>query len=234
VGDNGTGDEFTESTEVIANITVHAGWTADPCGGLSSLTDSRDSKIYSIVSIGEQCWMQQNLNVGVRVAGTSNQGTSCSSIEKYCYDNNESNCTTYGGFYQWDQAMCGGTTPGATGICPAGWHIPTDEEFTTLERAVCTSGTCESDFPYVSVITTAWRGTNEGTTLKSGSGFNGLISGLRYTDGSFMFSGSYAGWWSSTLYSGLAWERWLYSGWTTIWRGTNDNTYGLSIRCLKN
>ena len=55
---------------------------ATACGS-TTFTDSRDGKTYSTVSIGDQCWMAQNLNVGTLTAGTNNQGTSCSSIQKY-------------------------------------------------------------------------------------------------------------------------------------------------------
>ena len=103
------------------------------CG--DALVDSRDSKSYSTVLIGSQCWMRENLNVGTKITSCTNgyagvcttggdtvqdQGTSCSSIQKYCYSDNEANCTTYGGLYQWNQAMCGSTTEGAQGICPTG------------------------------------------------------------------------------------------------------------------
>ena len=54
----------------------------------------------------------------------------------------------YPTLYQWNEAMQYSSTPGAQGICPAGWHIPTHDQFTTLERSVCTSGSCATDFPY--------------------------------------------------------------------------------------
>jgi hypothetical protein len=66
---------------------------------------------YSIVEIDSQIWMAENLNVGARINGLVNQ-TNNSIIEKYCADNNESNCAVYGGIYQWDEAMQYSTTPG--------------------------------------------------------------------------------------------------------------------------
>ncbi len=79
-------------------------------------------------------------------------------IEKYCYDDNTSNCDTYGGLYQWEEMMQYVTTPGAQGICPDGWHLPTDEEFKTMEMALGMSQS-EAD-------NTGWRGTDEGSKLK--------------------------------------------------------------------
>lgn len=170
---------------------VSATWT---CG--QTLTDTRDSKTYATVSIGTQCWMAANLNVGARTDGVNTQGTDCLSaneIEKYCYLDDEASCTTYGGLYQWDQTMCGSascngtgssqpacTTP-VKGICPTGWHIPSHYEWTQLERAVCTSGSCTTDFPY-DTTTSGARGTNEGTTLKTNDAthFSGLFSGFHF------------------------------------------------------
>ena len=238
-------DTFTDTSKVYqtSNITVDTVnqtvslstviWT---CG--DNFTDSRDSKTYSTVLIGSQCWMAENINVGTLTAGAGNQGTDCSSasaIDKYCYSDNESNCTTYGGLYQWDQAMCGGTTAGGQGICPLGWHMPTHDEFTTLERAVCASGTCATDFPY-DTSTTGWRGTNEGTKLKSGgdSGFAGLLAGSREASGSFNYLSSYGYFWSSVQSGSNAWRRSLGSGYATVNRDAISKAYGFSVRCLKN
>lgn len=175
-----------------------------------------------------------------------NQGTSCaaadgSDIQKYCYNDTLSNCNrsvsgnTDGGLYQWNQAMCGSTTPGAQGICPSGWHIPTHDELTTLERAVCASGTCATDFPYEQG-TTGYRGTNEGTKLKYGgaSGFNVLLAGYRNTVGSFNFLTSYAYVWSSLPSGSIAWNRYLNSGNATVRRSATSKSNGFSVRCLKN
>ena len=162
----------------LLSPTLGYAWT---CG--DALVDERDAQSYGTVLIGDQCWMAKNLNVGTMTGGTVNQ-TDNGTIEKYCYANNPANCETYGGLYQWNEAMQYSTTPAAQGICAMGWHIPTHDEFTTLERAVCTSGTCETDFPY-DTTTAGFRGTNEGTVLKVGgnSGFEGLLSGRRLDGG---------------------------------------------------
>ncbi|MEI7813122.1 MAG: FISUMP domain-containing protein, partial [Ignavibacteria bacterium] len=97
--------------------------------GTSTVTYS--GKTYHTVQIGSQCWLKENLDVGTMVNGSRNQINN-GTTEKYCYDDKPSNCATYGGLYQWDEAMAYSTTPGSKGICPTGWHIPTDAEYQTL------------------------------------------------------------------------------------------------------
>jgi hypothetical protein len=105
--------------------------TGQPCPGMPYFTDTRDGKVYTTVYIGTQCWMKQNLNIGTRIAGAGNQ-TNNGTIEKYCYDDNESNCDYYGGLYQWNEMMQYTTTQGVKGICPKGWHLPTNNEWNVL------------------------------------------------------------------------------------------------------
>jgi uncharacterized protein (TIGR02145 family) len=183
--------------------------------------------------------MKQNMRVGSCINGAASQ-TDNSIIEKYCYDDTSSNCTSNhpnqpdGGLYQWNEAMQYSTTPGARGICPAGWHIPTHDQWTTLERAVCTSGSCATDFPY-DTSTFGFRGTNEGTKLKADgtSGFEGNLAG-NGSGGSFSFRGSYGYFWSSVGSGSFAWRRYLSSGNAQVYRGQNGQSNGYSVRCLQN
>lgn len=189
-------------------------------------------KPYTTVLIGSQCWMAQHLNVGTMIAGVSNQ-TNNAIIEKYCYDNIELNCISDGGLYQWDEAMQYQATAGAQGICPADWHIPTDNEWMTLEenQGMC-SGTgsgCSGD--------TGQRGTDEGAKLKVGgsSGFGAILAGRRDPGGgSFSTRGTSANLWSSVGSSSFsAWSRKLNSGFATVYRGNDSKVSGYSVRCLK-
>jgi uncharacterized protein (TIGR02145 family)/prepilin-type N-terminal cleavage/methylation domain-containing protein len=200
-------------------------WT---CG--DSLIDTRDDQSYATVLIGSQCWMQENLNVGTMISGPSGQ-TDNDTLEKYCYSNSESNCTTHGGLYQWDEAMQYVTTAGAQGICPTGWHIPTDTEYKTLVEGQAASG-CES---YIS-----WQCSPAGSRLSSytlngdnTSGFSALLAGYRGTDGSFNDLGSQTYLWSSLESGTSAWFRNLYSGFATVYRHTRGKAVGFSVRCLK-
>ncbi|MEK7520136.1 MAG: FISUMP domain-containing protein, partial [Patescibacteria group bacterium] len=135
---------------------------------------------YAAVAIGSQCWMAENLNRGTMIAGTGNQ-TNNSTVEKYCYKDSSpyydtANCDAYGGMYQWSEAMNYSTTEGAQGICPTGWHIPTDSEQYALENYLKDTGqTC------VASRTGAWDCDTAGAKLKSGgsSGFNAPWGGYR-------------------------------------------------------
>jgi uncharacterized protein (TIGR02145 family) len=148
------------------------------CG--SPVTDTRDGQVYDTVLIGDQCWMKRNMNVGTRIDSPtppSNNPT----IEKYCFDDLDANCTTPhpnqpdGGMYSWNEAMQYSTTEGVQGVCPAGWHIPTDTEWHTLESHL-------TDLPNLcnpnrSIVGGAYDCANAGTKLKPGgiSGFEGNL-----------------------------------------------------------
>ncbi|NCD06114.1 MAG: hypothetical protein EOL97_08350 [Spirochaetia bacterium] len=92
-----------------------------------------DGVTYGTMFVGDQCWLDKNLNVGTMLASASTEpNTSDDVIEKWCYDNSSANCDAEGGLYNWNEAMRGSTTEGAQGICPDGWHIPTDTEWNSI------------------------------------------------------------------------------------------------------
>src|SRR4030042_3367115 len=93
-----------------------------------SIVDIRDGQVYKVVKIENQWWMQENLNTGILI-DNSKDAADNSVIEKYCYNNDNNNCSVYGGLYQWNEMMgysnSDNGNPGITqGICPAGWHLP--------------------------------------------------------------------------------------------------------------
>ena len=162
-------------------------------------------------------------------------------IEKYCNKNNTDSCTIYGGLYQWEEMMQYTTQQGVRGICPPGWHLPTDEEWKVLEGAVDSQyriGDPEWDDYY-------YRGFDAGTNLISISGwyyegngtdlfgFSGLPGGYRDNYSYFNDVGNYGDWWASKEDSGLnAWHRYL-SG-RSVYRYTNGiKEFGYSVRCLR-
>ena len=118
------------------------------CGEDGTFTDSRDGRIYKCVKIGDQVWMAENLDFGEIVRSTANQvKASAAHAQKYCYGDDSTNCAKYGGLYQWHTAMglCAGyVSMDASsridaphrGICPAGWHVPTQDEWETLVEFV--------------------------------------------------------------------------------------------------
>jgi uncharacterized protein (TIGR02145 family) len=218
--------------------------TGQPCPGIPYFTDARDGKVYATLQLGTQCWMKQNLNIGTRIAGAGNQ-TNNGTIEKYCYNNTESNCDYYGGLYQWNEMMQYTTTAGVKGICPTGWHIPTDAEWTTLTTYVSSQPAyqCNSNSTYIAkalAATTNWN-TYTGTctignnlAANNATGFTALPAGYRNSDGSFSTLGNYAVLWSSTEFNGsYAWYRNLNYGYSFVVRNDYGKVFGFSVRCVK-
>jgi uncharacterized protein (TIGR02145 family) len=180
---------------------------------------------YGTVPIGDQCWLDRNLNVGTMVTGVTNQ-TNNATTEMYCYNNDPVNCGVYGGLYQWDEAMQYVATPGAQGICPAGWHIPTFSEFQTLSATVGGNG---------NALKEGGVGAGDGIGTNT-SGFSALLAGFRRNDGGFLGLGDYgANFWSSTEYDATyAYGLSLY-----VVNGNidlyfyNTKANGFSVRCLE-
>lgn len=183
---------------------------------------------YHTVLIGTQCWLKENLNVGIMIPGSQNASDN-GVIEKYCYDNDTANCTTYGGLYQWYEAMQYTTTPGAQGICPPGWHIPTYAEFQTLSTTVGGDG---------NALKAVGQGTGGGEGTNT-SGFFALLAGTRISSGNFDYLGYYSYFWSSTESSAppfgcCAVHLYLNGNDSGINHYPNFKGHGLSVRCLKN
>jgi len=218
----GTVQIITATPSTLYNFKSWSGSTG--CSGVASHTITMDANKSCTASfildanwlaIGSQIWSKYNSNAGTMIAFVTNQ-TNNAILEKYCYSNTESNCTTYGGLYQWNEAMQYVTTERAQGICPAGSHIPTDAEWTTLET-------------YLGLATA-------GTQLKSGgtSGLNIPLGGLRTPDG---YSGAWsfnASLWSSSESGVNAWAPVLTSGYESVYRYSDPKTYGYSVRCMGN
>jgi uncharacterized protein (TIGR02145 family) len=177
------------------------------------------------VKLGSQCWLNENLNVGTMVTGVTNQ-TNNGILEKYCYADNLVNCGAYGGLYQWDEAMQYTTTPGTQGICPVGWHIPTDAELVTLYLAASGDG---------NALKKGGQGTGGGAGTNT-SGFSALLAGNRHAgDGIFYSLGANTVFWSSVegdvtvalilnLFNSISY---IDLSWTP------NKTYGFSVRCLE-
>ncbi len=215
---NSTATMLTQTTNVC---------TVACAGGANTITDSRDNKVYKIVQIGTQCWMAQNLDFGTYAIAIV-QILPQSLSTKYCYNNNQTNCSTYGGLYEWDVMMngsvgCNGTgtsQPGCSipvkGICPTGWHVPSHYEWTLLEKNV---GSNPGAFPYDEIVPSfSYLGTDEGNNLRTTTGWtigtcatppggpcigtnSSGFSALAAGDvlwGSFFMIGTDAMWWTST------------------------------------
>jgi uncharacterized protein (TIGR02145 family) len=208
------------------------------CG--TRLTDLRDNKTYLTVQIGTQCWFAENLNVGTKINGASDQ-TDNSILEKYCYGDDELSCNLYGGLYQWDEMMQYSTIEMSRGVCPTGWHLPSDNEWKTLEISLGMDPTAAS--------TTGWRGTTEGGKLKAAgttywdtpntgatnsSLFTALPSGNRNSGGTFDGRRAMTDFWTSTLIIDTqCWYRYLDSSHSQIYRIDGNRKFGTPVRCVK-
>jgi uncharacterized protein (TIGR02145 family) len=192
------------------------------------VTDDRDGQVYRTIQIGTQCWMSQNLNIGVRINGSGNQ-TNNSIIEKYCQGNDENNCNTYGGLYQWDEAMQYSSSLGMKGICLSSWHLPMDEEWALLTTYL--GGLNVAGGKMKEIGFTHWASPNTGAT--NSSGFTALPGGYRGLTGNFGQFTKYALFWSSSLFDSYnAWDRALSFDNESV-SPDYGNTYGFSIRCVK-
>ena len=199
------------------------------CGDM--LIDTRDGNTYQTVLIGSQCWMAENLNLGDMIIHTNNQ-TNNGQYEKYCPGDSLSNCDTYGGLYQWNETMQYSSASNR-GICPNGWHVPSDSEWKELEMALGMSQT-QADLD-------GFRGTDQATQLVLGgtSGFNVLYAGARGgLNISLSGTGDHNLIWSSTIApNGKPQKRGFYDFEGRVFRGSGSCTcaydYGYSVRCIQ-
>ena len=155
------------------------------------------------VTIGGSTWMAENLN-----RATANSK---------CYDNDASNCAKYGRLYTWAAAKS---------ACPAGWHLPSDAEWTALTDAVGGESTAGTKLK----ATSGWNNDGNGTDQY---GFSALPGGYGSSDGSFLNASNYGYWWSATEdYANNAWYRYMFDYLESVGRNYSDKTYLLSVRCV--
>jgi uncharacterized protein (TIGR02145 family) len=210
-------------------------------------TVSYAGKNYQTVQIGTQCWLKQNLNVGTMLGSAATLPSNNSVIEKWCYNNDPALCTAEGGLYTWAEAnglpaSCNTSNCSVPvenqGICPTGWHIPTDQEYMVMEEYL---GMCSGTATGCSGAT-GNRGTDQGAKLSlytvngtNSSGFSALPAGYRQDNGTFGWRGTISTFWPSTeAVAGNSWRRYLYASRDQITRYSQTKILGLSIRCLKN
>lgn len=188
---------------------------------LSDVLTDIDENTYLIVRIGEQTWMKENLKVTHNPLGES--------IVSYAYTDDISNVDTYGRLYTWEVTMDSSTAEKSQGICPCGWHVPSDNEFKVLEVHL---GMTLADADLVNT----WRGTGIGTSLKAGgsSGYNALLCGRRSSAGQYSLLNLYEYEWTSSEYGNNAWRRCLDLNSDLVGRwNTFPKNYAFSVRCIK-
>lgn len=185
-----------------------------------SFVDGRDNKVYNYVTIGSQTWMAQNLNYEVPFS--------------YCYEDKVKNCDAYGRLYSWAAAMgrkdaecgasviCGVTTYPYRGVCPSGWHLPTNAEWELLLATVGNSG----DFLKSK---TTWTANGVGS---DNYGFSALPAGHRSASTYFEMLGSYTSFWTSSEFDKSDAHRWYFRN-TTFADGNASKVEANSVRCIK-
>jgi uncharacterized protein (TIGR02145 family) len=210
-----------------------------PCIGTPTV--NYEGQIYNTVQVFSQCWLKENLNVGTMILGDSNMIDN-GIVEKYCYDNQLDSCVKNGGLYQWNEMMQYTTQQGTQGICPPGWHLPTDEEWKVLEGSVDSQygignntwddgGYRGYDAGTNLKTTSGWHGNGNGTDL---FGFSGLPCGRRDFNGPFYNIGSFSNWWSSSEnISSHAWIRNLSCNLLKVRRDVMNKKNGYSVRCIR-
>jgi uncharacterized protein (TIGR02145 family) len=212
---------YPDSTRVV-NISGLDSMTIFICGASKVSYGGKD---YNTILIGNQCWLKENLDIGMKINhGTLPQNNA--TIEKYCHSDLQANCDAYGGLYEWNEAMQYITTPGTQGICPDGWHLPTLAEFEALAAAV------NGDGNSLKAIGQGVGG-GEGTNL---SGFSALLAGGHSPTLSYGDLGIIGYFWASNEYElnpVWAWYMHMYFNQSSILYSIDVKVDAMSVRCIK-
>jgi uncharacterized protein (TIGR02145 family) len=210
------------------------------------MTD-QDGNVYTSVTIGTQVWMVENLKttkysngdlIGTTTPATLDISTEATPKYQWAYDGNESNVATYGRLYTW------WAVTDSRNICSAGWHVPSDVEWTTLTDYLTNNGYgyqgSGSDIAKSMSSTSNW--TTDPTAGNVGndkisnnsSSFTALPGGYRTSDDSFYYIGDYGYWWSSSEYStSKAYNRFMSYNGSDVLRYFYFKRSGISVRCLR-
>ena len=199
----------------------------------TGVTD-KDGNVYKTVTIGTQVWMAENLKttkyLNGELIGTTtltSSDISAESTPKYQWPSggNESSVGTYGRLYTWYAVT------DSRNVCPAGWHVPTNAEFTTLMTYL--GGDAIAGLKLKETGTTHWNSPNTGATNETG--FTALPGGYRGYEGTYNFIGYTGYFWSETEYdANNGWYRGLYYNGDYDHNLSNSKKVGFAVRCLKN
>jgi uncharacterized protein (TIGR02145 family) len=234
-GESGLLDSPTENRDYIFQFATNI-----PCIGTPAV--EYEGQTYNTIQIYSQCWFKENLNVGEMFPAAQSQ-TNNNIIEKYCPLDDEYYCNNFAGaLYQWSEMMNYAFEPQGQGICPDGWHIPTDTDWKVLE------GSADSNYgignPEWDNID--WRGSDAGGNLKQTGTTNWMPPNTGATD-AFGFSALPGGYVVQNEYWGGEWKGYFWSSHTSghyfrnmdwnqvmIQRGNGvGGGLAISVRCLK-
>ncbi|MCF6170330.1 MAG: fibrobacter succinogenes major paralogous domain-containing protein [Bacteroidales bacterium] len=216
----------------VYNGTVWVNMIGDIATGFCDPIADIDGHIYNTVVIGSQCWMAENLttikyNDGTGIPLVTDDSTWVSiSTPAYSWYNNDSATygPVYGALYNWYAVNTGK-------LCPTGWHVPTDAEWSTLTTYL--GGLSVAGGKLKETGTTHWDPPNTDATNETG--FTALPGGKRsFNSGVFGYLRAYGYWWTSTPYSPNAWYRQMYKDTGKVIKNYFEKREGYSVRCLKN
>jgi uncharacterized protein (TIGR02145 family) len=199
--------------------------------GITGTVQDIESNTYQTIGIGYQQWMTSNLKTRKYNDGsaipliTSDSAWSVINTDAYCWYENDSSGyhNTYGVLYNWPAVNTGK-------LCPTGWHVPTDADFTELVEYL--GGAGQAGGLLKETGTTHWNSPN--TDASDQYGFTALGGGKRMDNGSFDFVKVEGNWWSSTNYSTLtANYMYLIFNFSNSFQAFTNKKYGMSVRCVK-
>lgn len=230
----------------IIDTTIHIG----------AFNDMRDNQNYRTIEIGNQVWMSENLKYIPAVVGPITGSGTIPYYYVYDYNGTDvtevkatENYSTYGVLYNWPAAMdamasSDSNPSGVQGVCPSGWHLPSDDEWYELSNFLINNGYSYEgngdDIAKSLAATSGWDESIEPGDIgydqaaNNSSGFTALPGGDRGVVGSFLGFGYSCFMWSSTEYlNSNAWDRLLYNAFDVMNRNYHSEENGFSVRCLK-
>ncbi|MCX6335307.1 MAG: fibrobacter succinogenes major paralogous domain-containing protein [Bacteroidia bacterium] len=201
-----------------------------PSNGVTDI----DGNIYDTVAIGTQVWMVENLKTTKYNDGTSiplvtvEAAWSNLTTPGYCFYDNDAgtNKATYGAIYNWYTVNTGK-------LCPTGWHVPSDAEWTTLTNFLGGEYVAGGKLKQSGI--SLWSSPNDGAT--NWSGFTALPAGYRQEAGSFCNINDDDFWWSTTTSTSQitkAWSRGVNYNYPYVYNDFYLKSFGYSVRCLRN
>jgi len=236
----GTGNFTSEINNLTPNTTYYArayasnSATTTYGSELSFITDNVvtdiEGNVYTIVQIGSQLWMAENLkttkyNDGANIpeitdntiwSGLTSDGFSWYNNDRITYGE------TYGALYNW-------YVVGTEKLCPTGWHVPSLIEWDQLADFL--GGLDVAGYKLKETGTAHWKSPNSDATNEVG--FTAIPSGIRQPTGAFWSVGQSTNWWTSTMIDGtFSWNKWVFSDDPKLNPLGNRRTYGFSIRCI--
>ena len=238
-----------------------------PCPNAHTVTD-HEGNVYNTVQIGTQCWTKENMrcttspSTGTTILEVYPNGTSYTGKKAYYVNGNSSNTTSYGLLYNWNAAVdtfntaYGETSTNSNssnavsvaftshrrGICPQGWHVPSDAEWTQLINYVSSKsqyqcGSTGGSIAKALADTTGWNiysipcAMGNDLSANNATGFSALPAGAYF--GSFYYFGDAADFWSTTsIYSNSAYYKYLYYDYAGVYQDLGNIYCGISVRCL--